>query len=120
MTHVMVEDILAQVRAALERDDYAAAAAALSRCAADQADLFIELDDRQQTALPTRLDPKIRPDILRKWKMRSRPPRDDPVPRRRVRIIDEMEPDEAVDLLGELSRTTRSMSCRAWRRTELR
>ena len=104
MTHVMVEDILAQVRAALERDDYAAAAAALEPMrAADQADLFIELDDRQQTALLTRLDPEDSADILEEME-------DEEAARlvttlshdAAVRIIDEMEPDEAVDLLGEL------------------
>ena len=104
MTHVMVEDILAQVRAALERDDYVAAAAALEPMrAADQADLFTELDDRQQSALLTRLDPEDSADILEELE-------DEEAARlvaglshdAAVRIIDEMEPDEAVDLLGEL------------------
>ncbi len=104
MTHVMVEDILAQVRAALERDDYAAAAAALEPMrAADQADLFTELDDRQQAALLTRLDPEDSADILEELEDEEAARLVTTLSRdAAVRIIDEMEPDEAVDLLGEL------------------
>ena len=104
MTNTMVEDILAQVRAALERDDYAAAAAALEPLRApDQAELFNELEDRQQSALLPRLDPEDSADILEEME-------DEDAARlvttlthdEAARIIDEMEPDEAVDLLGEL------------------
>jgi len=100
----MVEDILAQVRAALERDDYAAAAAALEPLRApDQADLFNELDDHHQSALLPRLDPEDSADILEELE-------DEDAARlvatltheEATRIIDEMEPDEAADLLGEL------------------
>ena len=104
MTNTMVEDILAQVRAALERDDYAAAAAALEPLRApDQADLFNELDDHHQSALLPRLDPEDSADILEELE-------DEDAARlvatltheEATRIIDEMEPDEAADLLGEL------------------
>jgi magnesium transporter len=100
----MVEDILAQVRAALERDDYAAAAAALEPLRApDQADLFNELEDHHQSALLPRLDPEDSADILEELE-------DEDAARlvatlshdEATRIIDEMEPDEAADLLGEL------------------
>jgi len=100
----MVEDILAQVRAALERDDYAAAAAALEPLRApDQADLFNELADHEQSALLPRLDPEDSADILEELededaaRLVAALGHDDA-----ARIIDEMEPDEAVDLLGEL------------------
>ena len=104
MTYVMLEDILAQVRAALERDDYAAAAAALEPLRApDQADLFYELEDQHQAALLPRLDPEDSADILEELededaaRLVATLTREDA-----VRIIDEMEPDEAADLLGEL------------------
>ncbi len=104
MTNTMVEDILAQVRAALERNDYTAAAAALEPLRApDQADLFNELADHHQSALLPRLDPEDSADILEEME-------DEDAARlvstlthdQAARIIDEMEPDEAVDLLGEL------------------
>ncbi len=104
MTNIMVEAILAQVRAALERDDYAAAAAALEPLRApDQADLFNELADHHQSALLPRLDPEDSADILEELEdeeaarlLTSLSPDE------AVRIIDEMEPDEAADLIGEL------------------
>ncbi len=104
MPNTMLEDILARVRASLERDDVAGAAAALRPLRApDQADLFHELEDEQQNALLPRLQPEASADILAELddeqaaRIAARLPR-----ATLLRILNEMEPDEAADLLGEL------------------
>jgi magnesium transporter len=104
MLYTDLEDVLGKVRASLEHDDLAGAVAAIeSLRAPDQADLFNELEDRQQAALLPRLDPEDSADILEEL--------DDEDAARLVaalpaataaRIIDEMEPDEVADLLGEM------------------
>jgi magnesium transporter len=100
----MLEVILMRVRAALESDDYAAAAAALEMMRApDQAELFAGLDDHHQSALLTRLDPEDSADILEELEDEAAARLVTALPHdAAARIIDEMEPDEAVDLLGEL------------------
>ena len=104
MPNTQLEDILTRVRASLERDDVAGAAAALeSLRAPDQADLFHALEDEQQTALLPTLPPADSADILEELddelaaRVAARLPRTT-----LVRILNEMEPDEAADLLGEL------------------
>lgn len=100
-----LDDILGKVRASLEADDLAGAVAAIEALRApDQADLFNELDDEDQTALLPRLDPEDSADILEELededaaRLVATLTREDA-----MRIIDEMEPDEAADLLLELN-----------------
>ena len=61
----VLDDILARLRAALERDDLAGATAIVeSLRPPDQAELFTELPDVQQAALLPQLDPADSADIL--------------------------------------------------------
>ena len=104
MLYTDLEDVLVKVRASLEHDDVAGAVAALEALRApDQADLFYELEDEQQTALLPRLDPEDAADILEELDDEDAAGIVATLPRETIaRIIDEMEPDEAADLIGEL------------------
>jgi magnesium transporter len=104
MLYTDLEDILVKVRSSLERDDITGAVAALEALrAADQADLFSELEDEQQTALLPRLDPEDAADILEELDDEDAAGIVLTLPREAVaRIIDEMEPDEVADLLVEM------------------
>ncbi len=105
MEAFVLDDVLARLRAALERDDLAGAAAVIeSLQPADQADLVEELDDADQVALLSHLDPADSADVLEEME-------DDeaaalaerlPVPDL-ADILDEMDVDEAADVLGDLS-----------------
>ena len=62
--HVL-DNILARLRAALERDDLSGAAAIIEALRPpDQADLFADLDEEVQVALLPKLDPANSADIL--------------------------------------------------------
>ena len=104
MLYTDLEDVLGKVRASLEHDDVAGAVAAIEALRApDQADLFNELEDEQQTALLPQLDPEDAADILEELDDEDAADLAVTLPRETLaRIIDEMEPDEAADLLGEL------------------
>jgi len=104
MLYTDLEDVLVKVRASLEHDDVAGAVAALEALRApDQADLFYELEDEQQTALLPQLDPEDAADILEELDDADAAGIVATLPRETIaRIIDEMEPDEAADLIGEL------------------
>jgi len=104
MLYTDLEDVLVKVRASLEHDDVAGAVAALEALRApDQAELFHELEDEQQTALLPRLDPEDAADILEELDDEDAADLVATLPREAIaRIIDEMEPDEAADLIGEL------------------
>jgi len=102
----ILDSILARLRDALERDDLSGAASIIEAMRApDQADVFSELDEREQNALLPQLDPAELADILEEL--------DDEEAAQiaaslsseaLIRIVDEMEPDEAADLLGDLPR----------------
>ena len=100
----VLDDILVQLRAVLERDDLAAAADIIEALRPpDQADLFDELDDEDQVALLPQLNPADSADILEELddeeaaELVAFLPTDT-----LIRIVDEMEPDEAADLLGDI------------------
>jgi len=100
----VLEDILAQLRTALEHEDVASAAAIIEALRPpDQADLFAELDDETQVALLPELDPADSADILEKMSEKDAAQLVSTLPPETViRIVDEMEPDEVADLLGEI------------------
>ncbi len=104
MEPLVLDDILAQLRVALERGDINAATAIVEGLRpADQADVFSELDDEHQMALLPELDPTDSADILERLddeevaELVADLPTDT-----LIRIVDEMEPDEAADLLGDI------------------
>jgi magnesium transporter len=105
MEAFVLDDILARLRAALERDDLAGAAAVIeSLQPADQADLVEELNDADQVALLSHLDPADSADVLEEMEdgeaaaLAGRLA----VPHL-ADILDMMDVDEAADVLGDLS-----------------
>jgi magnesium transporter len=104
MTDFALEDILAQLRTALEHEDVARAAAIIEALRPpDQADLFAELDDNTQVALLPELNPADSADILEKLPEVEAAQLVSALPSETViRIVDEMEPDEVADLLSEI------------------
>lgn len=100
----ILDDVLVKLRAVLERDDLAGAAAIIeSLRPPDQADLFTELDDEAQAALLPKLDPADLADILEEMDEEEAAELVAALPTEAViRIVDEMEPDEAADLLGDI------------------
>lgn len=104
MDTFLLDDVLAQLRAALERDDLSGAVAVLeSLQPADQADLVQELSDSDQVALISQLPPADSADVLEEMEDEDAAALAEmlPVPDL-ADILDEMEADEAADVLGDL------------------
>ncbi|HJX39510.1 MAG TPA: magnesium transporter [Anaerolineae bacterium] len=104
MDALMLDNVLARVRVALEHNDLSSATAIIeSLHPADQADVFSELDDHTQVGLLPELNPADSADILEKLhdldvaELMTALSTDAV-----IRIVDQMEPDEAADLLGDL------------------
>lgn len=104
MDQVVLEDVLTQLRAALEVNDLTSASSIIEALRpADQADLFWELDEEEQTALLPELNPADAADIFEELydedvvEIAEQLPLDT-----LVGIVNEMEPDEAADLLDDL------------------
>jgi magnesium transporter len=104
MENTVLDSILEQVRAALERNDLEAASAVLEGLRPpDQAELFAELADEEQVALLPALDPEDSADILEEMEDEDAAELADQLPAEAlIPILDEMEPDEAADLLGDI------------------
>jgi len=104
MDQIILEDVLAQLRAALEVNDLTTASSIIEALRpADQADLFWELDEAEQAALLPELNPADAADILEELydedvvELAEQLPLDT-----LIGIMNEMEPDEAADLLDDL------------------
>ena len=104
MDAFVLDDILAQLRAALERDDLAGAVAVIdSLQPADQADLVEELSDVDQLALLSQLHPADSADVLEEMEDKDAAALAERLPVADLAdILDEMEADEAADVLGDL------------------
>jgi len=102
-----LDNILAQLRATLERDDLSGAVTIIQGLRPpDQADLFSELDDEHQAALLPELHPADSADILEELDDEEAAELVAALPNETViRIVDQMEPDEAADLLGDIHPT---------------
>lgn len=100
-----LNDVVAHLRIALERDDLTMAANIIEALRSpDQASLFSKLDDNDQRALLPRLDPADSADILEELEDEEAAELVSNLPTSTIiRIVDEMEPDEAADLLGDIS-----------------
>ncbi|HEY84789.1 MAG TPA: magnesium transporter [Chloroflexi bacterium] len=105
MTTSTLNDILAQIRAALKQEDLTRAASIIEKLRpADQAELFSELDEETQAALLPKLAPEDSADILEELEEEEAAELAAYLPTNTlIRIVDEMEPDEAADLLGDIS-----------------
>jgi len=104
MDAFVLNDVLARLRAALERDDLAGAVRVIeSHQPADQADLVEELSDADQLALLTQLHPADSADVLEEMKDEEAAALAERLPVANLAdILDEMEADEAADVLGDL------------------
>ncbi|MCG3208966.1 MAG: Magnesium transporter MgtE [Anaerolineae bacterium] len=104
MEQVILEDVLAQIRAALEANDLTSASAIIeSLRPADQADIFWELDEDEQAVLLPKLNPADAADIFEELYDEDAAEIAVQLPLTTlVRIVNEMEPDEAADLLDDL------------------
>lgn len=104
MESFVLDEVLARLRAALERDDVTSATAILEALRPpDQADLFSELDDEEQATLLPELNPADSADILEKMDDQEAAELVAGLSHEAViRIVDEMEPDKAADLLGDI------------------
>ncbi len=99
-----LDEILIEVRAALEQNDVKRAAEIIkSYRPADQAEIFSDLDEEEQRLLLTQLPPGDLADIFEELhdeealELAREMPDEELIP-----IMDEMEPDEAADLLGDM------------------
>jgi len=99
-----LDDVVARLRAALERDDLAAATAIIEALRpADQADLFSDLVDVEQVTILPELNPADSADILEKMDDQEAADLVASLPTQAIiDIVDKMEPDEAADLLGDI------------------
>lgn len=104
MDAFILDDILAQLRAALERDDLGGAVAVIeSLQPADRADLVEELSDADQIVLLSQLDPAESADVLEEMEDEDAASLAERLPVADLAgILDEMEADEAADVLGDL------------------
>ena len=101
----VLNDVVAQLRSALEDDDLTLATHIIEALRSpDQADLFSKLDDDDQLTLLPQLNPADSADILEDLEDAEAAELVSNLPTSTViRIVDEMEPDEAADLLGDIA-----------------
>ncbi|MBN1994134.1 MAG: magnesium transporter [Anaerolineae bacterium] len=104
MEQLVLDDVLSQIRAALEGNDLATASSVIEALRpADQADIFADLDDDQQATLLHQINPADAADIIEELYDEEAAELAVQLPLSTlVRIVDEMEPDEAADLLDDL------------------
>lgn len=107
MEQVILEDVLAQMRAALEANDLTTASSIIEALRpADQADIFSDLDDQQRTQLLPEINPADAADIIEELYDEDAAEIAVQLPLATlVRIVNEMEPDEAADLLDDMHPT---------------
>jgi magnesium transporter len=105
MEQVILEDILTQVRTALQQNDLGTASSVIEALRpADQADVFSDLADEQQTILLPEINPADAADIIEEMYDEDAAEIAVQLPLSvLVKIVDEMEPDEAADLLDDLA-----------------
>ncbi|MBN1657865.1 MAG: magnesium transporter [Anaerolineae bacterium] len=105
MDEFVLDDVLATLRASLERGDLDGAVAAIQALLpADQADLVEGLSGEDQLTLLAQLDPADSADVLEEMEDREAAALAEILPLIDLAgILDEMEVDEAADVLGDLS-----------------
>lgn len=96
--------VLAQIQAALEKDDFTTAIQMLEALkAADQAEIFSELEDSEKRVLLPEMNPATSAGLLEELEDEEAAALVSGLTSEKaIRIVDEMEPDEAADLLGDI------------------
>ena len=104
MEQLALDEVLAELRVALEKDDLAQAKVIIETLRpADQADLVAELTGPDQVNLLTRLSPSDSADVLEEMDDEDAAALAELLsPVQLADILDEMEVDEAADVLGDL------------------
>ena len=104
MEQLILDDVLSQIRAALEANDLATASSVIEALRpADQADIFSDLDDEEQSVLLPQINPADAADIIEELYNEEAAELAVQLPLSTlVHIVNEMEPDEAADLLDDL------------------
>jgi magnesium transporter len=104
MEQLVLDDVLTQIRSALEENDLATATSVIEALRpADQAEVFSDLDDDEQATLLHQINPADAADIIEELYNEEAAELAVQLPLSTlVRIVDEMEPDEAADLLDDL------------------
>lgn len=105
MENVTLDDVLAQMRAALESEDLATASSIIEALRpADQADVFYDLEEHEQNKLLPQINPADAADIFEELYDEDVAELAVQLPLSTlIRIVNEMEPDEAADLLDDLA-----------------
>ena len=105
MEQVVLEDVLAQMRSALETDDLATASFIIEALRpADQADIFSDLNEEEQAKLLPEMNPADAADIFEELYDEDVAEVAVQLPLSTlIRIVNEMAPDEAADLLDDLA-----------------
>jgi magnesium transporter len=104
MKEVTLNEVLTELRIALENDDLVGAIRLIeSLQPADQADLMEELEASDQVALLSQLDPDKSADVLEEMEDEEAADLAELLPSEQLaEILDEMENDEAADVLGDI------------------
>jgi magnesium transporter len=104
MEQMVLENVLTQIRQALESNDLATASSIIETLRpADQAELFWDLDEEEQATLLPKINPADAADIFEELYDEDAAEIAVQLPLATlVRIVNEMEPDEAADLLDDL------------------
>jgi magnesium transporter len=115
METFILDDVLVQLRVALERDDLTSAVAIIEALRpADQADLVEGLGDADQLVLLSQLAPADSADVLEEMEDADAAALAELLPVTELAgILDEMEADEAADVLGDLSPERAARALRA-------
>ena len=105
MDAFVLDDVLAKLRAALERDDLSGATSVIASLQpADQADLVEELSDADRMSILSQLAPPDSADLLEEMEDEDAAALAELLPIADLAgILDEMEADEAADVLGDLT-----------------
>ena len=112
MEQMVLENVLTQIRQALELNDLTTASSIIETLRpADQAELFWDLDETEQATLLPQINPADAADIFEELYDEDVAEIAVQLPLTTlIRIVNEMEPDEAADLLDDLAKQARNES----------
>lgn len=99
-----VNSLIEQIQAALENNDMTSVIRILETLkAADQAEIFSELEDDEKMAILPRMKPSLSADLLEELEDEEVAELVGALPSEHaIRIVDQMDPDDAADFLGDI------------------